>query len=154
MAEDAPRYYFQDRQTRPEELMKRKSAYSGKTFETKAFDTKAAISKPFETKTVSEKEFKTQAAKTKEFAAKNSDLGEKGYATKSFETPKPKNWWQRLFGTKTAAEGGKAFATTNVAMKMDEKYQEKIENPKKPDSFKAPTFFRPTPENISKPVGK
>ena len=154
LAQEAPKYYFQDRSARPEDLLKRKSSFSGKTFDTKAFDTKATISKPFETKTLSEKEFKTKPAETKEFAAKSSDMTGKSYATKNFEPPKPKSWWQKLFGTKTAKEDGKTFATTNLPTKMDDKYQEKLDHPKKPDSFKTPTFFKPTPENMNKPVGK
>lgn len=154
LAQEAPKYYFQDRSAKPEDLLKRKSAYSGKAFDTKAFDTKATPSKSFETKTFPEKEFKTKPAETKEFASKSSDMAVKSYETKSFESPKPKSWWQKLFGTKTATEDGKTFATTNVPMKMDDKYQEKIDHPKKPDSFKTPTFFKPTPENMNKPVGK
>jgi hypothetical protein len=153
LAQEAPKYYFQDRSARPEDLMKRKSAYSGKAFDSKAFDTKAATTKSFETKTLPEKEFKTQPAETKEFSTHSSDMTGKSYATKTFETPKPKSWWQKLFGAKAAKEDGKTFATTNVPAKMDEKLQGKLEHPRKSDSFKTPTFFKPTPENMNKSVG-
>lgn len=153
LAEEPPRYYFQDNRMKPEDFLKKKSVYSGKAFDTKAFDTKASSSKSFETRTLSGREFKTHAAGTKGFETQSSDLAGKSYATTNFETPKPKGWWQRLFGTKSAKEGGKTYATKRLPTKMDETLQEKVEHPKDPRSFKAPTIA-PTPENINKPVGK
>ncbi|MBI5394312.1 MAG: hypothetical protein HZA91_03355 [Verrucomicrobia bacterium] len=151
-AQEPPRYYFQDNRMKPEDALKRKAPYSGKMFDTKAFDTKATAAKPFETKTLSGKQFTTKAAATKGFSTHSNAMTGQSYATTSFEPPKPKSWWQRLFGTKTATESGKTFATTNLPTKMDAKFQEKVEHPKKPGSFKAPTI-RPTPENMNKPLG-
>jgi hypothetical protein len=152
-AQEPPRYYFQDNRTKPEDLLKRKSAMGDKRFDTKAFDTKANTAKPFETKTLSQKGFKTQAAGTKGFETQGSDLMGKSYATTGFEPPRPKSWWQRLFGTKSAKESDKAYATKRLPTKMDEKFQEKVANPKDPRNFKAPTIA-PTPENMNRPVGK
>lgn len=152
-AQEPPRYYFQDNRTKPEDYLKKKSAFGDKRFETKAFDTKANTSKPFETRTLSQKGFETQPAGTKGFETRGSDLTGKSYATTGFEPPKPKSWWQRLFGTKSAKEDGKAYATKHLPTKMDEKFQEKVANPKDPRNFKAPTIA-PTPENMNRPVGK
>jgi len=153
LAQEPPRYYFQDNKARPEDLLKRKSVLGDKKFDTKAFDTRTTPAKPFETKTLPPKGLKTPAAETKPFETHGSDLTGKSYTTTSFEPPQPKSWWQRLFGTKSAKESGQAYATKHLPAKREEKLQEKVSHPTDPRRFKAPTIA-PTPENMNKPVGK
>ncbi len=153
LAQDPPRYYFQDNTVKPQDLLKKKSTYSDKAFNSKSFGAKSATTKTFETKPFTAKEFSTKAAPDKEFTTSSSSMAGKNYATKSFESPKPKSWWQRLFGTKTAAESGKTYETTRLPTKIEAKLQEKIDKLKQPGRFKAPTIA-PTPENINKPVGR
>jgi hypothetical protein len=151
-AQDPPPYYFQNRSLRPEDALKKESAYAGKAFDAKAFDAKGAKVKTFQAAGFPPKDFKSKDAPVSGFPAEDSRLAGREHKTAEFKQPPARrtNWWQRLFSARNDKANTKVYPATNFPTRTDAKLQEKIERMEPPKTLQMPTIT-PTPETINKP---